>query len=127
MTPAIPTSEFQKEETSFNDMQKRNSSTYAKILGRVAREDIFGSTANQRIEKDLSNEKLKVKIGWVVCVVWVAPCFALAAVLIFLLARCVAGRQSSSSSSQPKASKPQKNTQQKSTSESSLISRHSSR
>ena len=96
VTCCVPTSEFTTNEKQFNDLNTRTDSFYGKVLQQFG--DHFGSRSSREIDRDLKSQELELKFGWVLGVIWAAPCFALAALLFFALSRLCVGRAKMKSS-----------------------------
>jgi len=85
---AVPTSEYETESKLFNNKPKRMRSFYGRFLTKFASQEVLSFDASRSITSDLQSPQFEVKFGWVLGVMWVAPCLAFMAMIFFGCAKC---------------------------------------
>ena len=85
-TAIIPTLEYVHESDKFNTVATRPESFWGKVLAKMSSGDEFPPGDNVMISRDLQSPTLRVKLGWVIYLIWVGSGFALGAVVLIVLA-----------------------------------------
>ena len=85
-TATLPTLEFTEEQGNFNNLGTRDQSFWGQVLEKLSSGNtVFNTREAEVMHRDLSSDRLKIQLGWVIPVIWIGCAWALMALIMLAL------------------------------------------